>query len=689
MPKAALLAFVAPVLAGTAMAQDECSGAANIALDTPTPFDTTAATNNAADPAFGCGGGSPANDIWFEFTAPASYTATVTTCNTATYDTRLSVWSGSCGALVSEGCNDDLFGTCSGNTSQLDVALVAGTQYWVRVAGFNTATGMGDLLVTGPPPPPDECVDADPITPDVPEPIDTTVATTTAAPDFSCAAGGGDLLSPDLWYTFTATDDYMATASTCGTVDYDSKIEVYSGDCVTLVSEACNDDGTGCAGFSSETSWMAVNGTQYWIRVGGYTAGDTGTGTLLVTGPPPAIANDECSGAIALADGVAEPFDNTLATFSSTAPAPSCGGFSDPLDLWYSITPLADGSITVDTLGSTGLTDTRLEVYSGDCGSLVSIDCNDDIGSPNFLSSITFAGTAFETYYVRVGGFGGSSGAGQVTATFVDSLANDDCSGAIAISVGTTPYSNVGATESGNTQSCAFGTSTASEADVWFSWTAPSDCTMQLDTDGSDFDTTVSVYSGDCMALVEEACDDDGGAGLQSLLTFNAIGGTTYLIQAGSFNGATGNGLINLDAVVTPGIASLVCAGVPNSTGLGGVLSAAGSLVATDNDLTLTANCLPANVNCLLVNSSTTATLVNNPGGSLGNLCIASFEMGRHGIANSGAAGSVDYVLDTTSLPTNITLVAAMAGDTWYFQVWHREGMSDSNFTSAIQVDFE
>ena len=64
-------------------------------------------------------------------------------------------------------------------------------------------------------------------------------------------------------------------------------------------------------------------------------------------------------------------------------------------------------------------------------------------------------------------------------------------------------------------------------------------------------------------------------------------------------------------------------------------------------------------------------------------------EMGRHGIANSGAAGSVDYVLDTTSLPTNLAVVAALAGDTWYFQVWHREGMSDSNFTSAIQVDFQ
>ena len=195
MPTAALLAFVAPVLAGTAMAQDECSGAASVALDTLTPIDNTSATNNAAAPLFTCGGTpSSALDIWYEFTAPADYVAQASLCNLATFDTRIAVYSGSCGSLVLEICNDDNGAAgCAGFTSLAEWSAVAGTQYFVRIAGFGGASGAGDLLVTGPPPPPDECVDAAPLTPDVPEPIDTTVAPTTAAPQYSCAAGGGAL----------------------------------------------------------------------------------------------------------------------------------------------------------------------------------------------------------------------------------------------------------------------------------------------------------------------------------------------------------------------------------------------------------------------------------------------------------------------------------------------------------------
>ena len=145
-------------------------------------------------------------------------------------------------------------------------------------------------------------------------------------------------------------------------------------------------------------------------------------------------------------------------------------------------------------------------------------------------------------------------------------------------------------------------------------------------------------------------------------------------------------------AVVSAGIADIVCLGVPNSTGKAGTLRAEGSLFAADNDLTFEARCLPANQNGLLVNSSTAVTTVNNPGGSAGNLCIASFNMGRHPVTNTGAAGSVLYPIDTTSLPTNVGpsfIATAMVGDTWYFQFWHRDVAGDSNFSNAVSVTFQ
>ena len=108
----------------------------------------------------------------------------------------------------------------------------------------------------------DECATAMNMAVGVPTPFSTLTATE-SAPDFSCAAGGGSLTSPDVWLEFTALTTTNATASTCNTADYDTKIEIYSGGCLALTSVARNDDGTGCAGFTSEVTFPVVAGVQY------------------------------------------------------------------------------------------------------------------------------------------------------------------------------------------------------------------------------------------------------------------------------------------------------------------------------------------------------------------------------------------------------------------------------------------
>lgn len=686
--------FLTAAAAGTLFAtgafaqQDECVDALPLGFDTLTAFDTTGATESAPD--FSCAatnGDLTSRDVWFEFTSTADYAALVTTCGTAGYDTKIEVYSGSCGALVSEACVDDTPG-CAGFTTDVSFAATTGTQYWVRIGGWQLGEfGTGDVLLVGPPPPPFECADAADIATDSLTDFDTTGATI-SAPDFSCAASGGDLTSPDVWFKFTAAADYTAMATTCGTAAYDTKIEIYSGTCGALISEACNDDTVGCAGFTSEVSWAAVTGTEYFVRIGGWQTTDSGSGQVLVTGPPPAVANDECSGAIALGSGVPEAFDNALATFSAGAPAPSCGnGVLDPLDLWYSFTALEDGTVDVSTCGS-GF-DTRLEVYSGDCGALVSEACEDDNGPlcAGSEASVSFVGVAGTTYYARVAGFSGDSGAGTLTATYPDSLGNDDCSGAFPISAGRTSFTNIGATDSGVGVACS--TIDGGETDVWFTYTASEDCPVNLDFRGSLYDTNVQVHTGDCMNLTAIACDDDSGSGapfFTSFLNFDATAGTTYLIQVGGWQADSGTGTINL----TEGVGSIVCVGLPNSTGFGATLKISGSVTATDNDLTLNVAGLPVNENLLFVNSQE-VNFVAGPGGSMGNLCIASFDMGRYNSAvmNSGATGTVSLTLNLANTPTGSGPMAAMAGQTWYWQGWYRDTvamMATSNFTSATCV---
>lgn len=69
---------------------------------------------------------------------------------------------------------------------------------------------------------------------------------------------------------------------------------------------------------------------------------------------------------------------------------------------------------------------------------------------------------------------------------------------------------------------------------VWFSFTPPTDMTLQANTFGSDYDTVLSAYTGTRGALtqVSGACNDDY-SGLQSRIVFNAVGGTTYYFLVG------------------------------------------------------------------------------------------------------------------------------------------------------------
>ena len=316
--------------------------------------------------------------------------------------------------------------------------------------------------------------------------------------------------------------------------------------------------------------------------------------------------------------------------------------------------------------------------------------CNDDgPGCPGFTSTAVAPVVPIGTdLFIRIGGWNGSVGTGTVELTVAPappSVDNDDCGTAIALGLGETAFTSVGATDSGVDLSCVFN---GELGDVWYSYTAIGDCPVTVDLTGSAYDTGLAVYSGDCAALTEVGCNDDF-SGLQSAVTFAATAGTTYYIQVGGFNGETGEGTITL----SEGIGSVVCLGNANSTGVGALLRACGSDVAADNDLSLEVTDLPANQNVLFVNSQETI-FVANPGGSQGDLCIGSLALGRHvnDIANSGAAGTASLALDLANVPTNLALTAVVAGETWYWQAWYRDesgGMPTSNLSSAVGVTFQ
>jgi len=94
-----------------------------------------------------CGSGYvTAPGLWYTFTGDGN-DVTLSTCNDAEYDTRISVFSGTCAAPVCVAGNDDAAG-CGGNTSAVTIPTVAGTVYLAYVHGYDGATGGFTITMT-------------------------------------------------------------------------------------------------------------------------------------------------------------------------------------------------------------------------------------------------------------------------------------------------------------------------------------------------------------------------------------------------------------------------------------------------------------------------------------------------------------------------------------------------------------
>lgn len=173
------------------------------------------------------------------------------------------------------------------------------------------------------------------------------------------------------------------------------------------------------------------------------------------------------------------------------------------------------------------------------------------------------------------------------------------------------------------------------------------------------------VTAGENVAVRFTANDDD----------------TQSIVEAGV------DGVRLLDVVCDPSAIGVnFCAANPNSTGSVGTLRGTGSASLAANDLVLVAEQLPANQFGLLIVSRTEGAV--NVG--LGVLCLAG-DIGRDlgSLGTSGPGGMISRAVDWTAIPQPTMFVSAVQGETWRFQLWHRDvagGFPTSNFTEGLAV---
>lgn len=292
----------------------------------------------------------------------------------------------------------------------------------------------------------DDCGEAVPIG-SVTDYAFTTVNATTDGPDHpnDCVGSGstGEVLFHDVWYLFTATFTGTAALSLCGTANFDTKIAVYSPgfSCPPLDDQllACNEDGPGCASYTSFTTFPVNIGATYLLRLGGWgdgATGETGSGTFSVGeyNPLPGPPNDHCADAEEL---LLDDNDSTYITFT-TLNADTDGPLHEPAscfdageetvysDIWYYWNAPFSGWVEWSNCGTASF-DSRMAVYGysqycqPDPDSLVG--CSDDgvdpfnINCPGYTSRAVFEVYEGGHYLFRLGGWSDSD-VGSGTFTF-------------------------------------------------------------------------------------------------------------------------------------------------------------------------------------------------------------------------------------------------------------------------------
>ncbi|MBL8860258.1 MAG: thrombospondin type 3 repeat-containing protein [Planctomycetes bacterium] len=412
-----LLWFQFTVQAGApliAPGNDNCATASVIPVGGGTATGSVAFASNdgtaSCDP-----GGAASKDVWFSYTNTGLTPRSIAfdTCGT-TFDSALSVYDACGGTELA--CNDDCGGTpCGATASCLPGIIVApGASLRVRISdkGLGGAGYTLHSIVTVLPPANDDCANAQLVSCG-----SATIGTTTGATlelagvPLTCdgvgnAEGGQNFAvnSAGVWYRIVGTGDTVYADTLVAT--YDTSITVFTGTCGALTCVTVNDDVQGSP-FHSKVGFQTVLGQDYFILVHGFGATSLGDFTLnIVCQPTP--ANDLCTNAQALV-GLSGSVNGTNAgatgdnstTLTSTGLA-SCATTYTHYDTWYSITPVCDGTLAIDTCGAF---DTVLSIHSA-CPAATSgqLACNQDgpVGCTPGSEITGFAVVANTTYLIRV-----------------------------------------------------------------------------------------------------------------------------------------------------------------------------------------------------------------------------------------------------------------------------------------------
>jgi hypothetical protein len=254
--------------------------------------------------------------------------------------------------------------------------------------------------------------------------------------------------------------------------------------------------------------------------------------------------------------------NNANATEQAQDPSSECT--TSKKTIWYRLTPPKTAYLQVDTHGSEN--SMGVSVWQGSSlATLSEVACSYGIdrqtgGDP--FGRITFKAKRGVTYFIRVSaGYVQAATPGGVTRLSVKHVtppSNDDAANATRLT--SLPFdvtiSNVHATtQPGEPRG---GGCFWSRATVWYRIGVSTTTTLRADTFASNIDTVVAVLrDGPSLAqMATVGCNDDTASGgittSGASVTWHAVAGTTYWIQAGGYDNETGSIDLHVQRVSAP-----------------------------------------------------------------------------------------------------------------------------------------
>lgn len=214
------------------------------------------------------------------------------------------------------------------------------------------------------------------------------------------------------------------------------------------------------------------------------------------------------------------------ATESTSIGQPTCNAGSIDDDVWFKFIATTDQHLVTVT-GANPMYYPRFEAYSGSCGNLTSLGLCPSTGTGNTIEGLLKGLTSGTTYFIRVNSWMTNSGYNGSFSICITSFQNDDCSGAVQLSLGASCNPTYGstrfATESTNSgQPVCSGFSSQNhngwnDDDVWYKFTTPASpaASYNVDLNSNSFilgtrltSPQMTIYSGNCGNLtpISSAC---------------------------------------------------------------------------------------------------------------------------------------------------------------------------------------